>query len=165
LGDLVKHLLSGMDSKGREIFLNEQGRISPDLVTLVNGAAISDSNRFHLRLRRGTGSSWSHRPADDEIRCGQLGRKKNLTAEVAEHAEVKTAKGSGCTGPISKTFRKVRTPKGLSKKDLCVLRFLLVHPLVFMGGGSRERRSLIPKRRKEPQTAEIREDAERRKYG
>jgi len=44
---------------------------------------------------------------------------------------------------------------------LCVLRFLFVHPLVFMCGAARGRKSLIPKRRKEPQTAEIREDAER----
>jgi sulfur carrier protein ThiS len=51
LGDLVKHLLSGMDSKGREIFLNEQGGISPDLVVIVNGIAVTDSNRFHLRLK------------------------------------------------------------------------------------------------------------------
>jgi hypothetical protein len=48
--------------------------------------------------------------------------------------------------------------------DLCVLFFLFVHPLDFMRGGSRERKSLIPKKRKEPQPAEIREDAERRKY-
>ena len=53
LGDLVKHLLSGMDSKGREIFLNEQGRISPDLVVIVNGIAVSDSSRFDLGLNEG----------------------------------------------------------------------------------------------------------------
>jgi hypothetical protein len=67
----------------------------------------------------------------------------------------------GKKGVISNAFRKPKTPEGLSEKDLCVLRFLFVHPLVFMCGAARGRKSLIPKRRKEPQTAEIREDAER----
>jgi hypothetical protein len=53
LGELVQHLLSGMDSKGRGIFLNEQGRISPDLVVIVNGIAVSDSSRFDLGLNEG----------------------------------------------------------------------------------------------------------------
>jgi sulfur carrier protein ThiS len=53
LGDLIKHLLSGMDSKGREIFLNEQGGISADLVVIVNGIAVSESNRVNLRLKGG----------------------------------------------------------------------------------------------------------------
>jgi hypothetical protein len=49
----------------------------------------------------------------------------------------------------------------LSEKDLCVLCFLFVHLLVFNRGGSIERTILIPQWRKEPQTAETREDAER----
>jgi sulfur carrier protein ThiS len=53
LGGLVKHLLSGMDSDAREIFLNEQGGISPDLVVIVNGIAVTDSNRLNLRLKEG----------------------------------------------------------------------------------------------------------------
>jgi hypothetical protein len=67
-------------------------------------------------------------------------------------------------GGISNAFRKPKTPEGLSEKDLCALCFLFVLPLVFIRGGSRERKSLIPQWRKEPQTAETREDAERMKY-
>jgi hypothetical protein len=68
--------------------------------------------------------------------------KKNLTAEVAEHAEVETAKssGPGCrgkSGAFSHPSRKVKTAKGLSRNDLCVLCFLFVHPLVFIPGGSK----------------------------
>jgi hypothetical protein len=77
------------------------------------------------------------------------------------------AQGSGRkgkNGAILKASRNARTPKGLSEKDLCVLRLLLVSPLVLMRGGSGARKSLTPKRRKETQTAEIREDAERGKY-
>jgi len=37
----------------KDLFLSGEEGISPDLVTLVNGAAISDSNRFHLRLGEG----------------------------------------------------------------------------------------------------------------
>jgi hypothetical protein len=73
---------------------------------------------------------------------------KNITAGVAEHAEGKTAKVSRYNekkGLISNGFRNRKTPKGLSEKDLCVLRFLLVHPLIFMRGGSWERKSFIPK--------------------
>jgi hypothetical protein len=94
---------------------------------------------------------------------------KNLTTEVAEHAEVRMAKGSRPrvqreNGSISNTSRKDKTAKGLSEKDLCALCFLFVLPLVFIRGGSRERKSLIPQWGKKPQTAEIREDAERMKY-
>jgi hypothetical protein len=91
---------------------------------------------------------------------------RNLTAEVAEHTEVKIAKGSrrkDKNGATRKASRKARTPRGLSEKDLCVLRLLFVHPLVFMPEGPGERKSLIPKRGKKPQTAEIEEDAERGK--
>lgn len=35
------------------LFLSGEGGISPDLVTLVNGLSVSDSNRFHLRLKEG----------------------------------------------------------------------------------------------------------------
>jgi len=53
LGDLIDHLLSGMDVETKELFLLEPGELSPDLVTIVNGIAVSDSNRFHLRLNEG----------------------------------------------------------------------------------------------------------------
>jgi hypothetical protein len=48
------------------------------------------------------------------LKCG----KRNLTAEIAELAEVEKAKGL--------------RDKEISEKDLCVLRFLFVHPLVFV---------------------------------
>jgi hypothetical protein len=74
--------------------------------------------------------------------------KKNLTAEVAEHAEVETAKSSmpGCrgkSGAFSHPSRKVKTAKGLSRNDLCVLCFLFVHPLVFIPGGSKGKQGSI----------------------
>jgi hypothetical protein len=68
--------------------------------------------------------------------------QKNLTAEVAEHAEVEMAKclRSACRGksdPLSDPSRKVKTAKGLSRNDLCALCLLFVHPLVFIPGGSK----------------------------
>jgi len=53
LGELIEHLISGMDVETKELFLLEPGKLSPDLVTIVNGIAVSDSNRFHLRLNEG----------------------------------------------------------------------------------------------------------------
>jgi hypothetical protein len=47
---------------------------------------------------------------------------------------IKGSGGKGKRGPISSAFRKAKTPKGLSEKDLCVLRFLFVHDLIFRGG-------------------------------
>jgi hypothetical protein len=46
------------------------------------------------------------------LKCG----KRNLTAEIAELAEVEKAKG--------------QRDQEISEKDLCVLRFHFVHPLV-----------------------------------
>jgi hypothetical protein len=68
--------------------------------------------------------------------------KKNLIAEVAEHAEVEMAKssGPGCRGKngvFSHPSQKVKTRKDLSRNDLCVLCFLFVHPLVSIPGGSK----------------------------
>jgi sulfur carrier protein ThiS len=53
LGELIKHILSGAGPEMKDLFLSGEGGISPDLVTLVNGIAVSDSNRFHLRLNEG----------------------------------------------------------------------------------------------------------------
>ena len=53
LGDFILHISWRMDNKTRELFLLESGEISPDLVTIVNGIAVSGSNRFHLRLKEG----------------------------------------------------------------------------------------------------------------
>jgi hypothetical protein len=39
--------------------------------------------------------------------------------------------------------RKVKTAKGLSRNDLCVLCFLFVHPLVFIPGGSKGKEGSI----------------------
>jgi hypothetical protein len=46
-------------------------------------------------------------------------------------------KNLGCNernGPFSNTSREARTPKGLSRNDLCPLCFLFVHPLVSITG-------------------------------
>jgi hypothetical protein len=51
--DLIQHLLSEMDSEMTDIFLNEQGEISPDLAIIVNGIAASFSNRSNLHLKEG----------------------------------------------------------------------------------------------------------------
>jgi hypothetical protein len=51
-------------------------------------------------------------------------------------------------------------PSRCSWNDLCVLCFLCVHPLVFIREKSTKRKILISTKRKEPQTAEIWEDAE-----
>jgi hypothetical protein len=58
------------------------------------------------------------------------------------------AKGSGpgCrgkSGPLSHLSRKINTAKGLSRKDLCALCLLFVHPLVFNPGGSKGREESI----------------------
>jgi hypothetical protein len=75
---------------------------------------------------------------------------KNLTTEVAEHAEEKMTKGSkprdkGKTGPISNASLKAKTAKGLSWNDLCALCLLPSHLLVFNSGGYRKREILFPK--------------------
>ncbi|MGE5252727.1 MAG: hypothetical protein ACM3N7_02100 [Planctomycetaceae bacterium] len=51
LGELINHILSGASPEMKDLFLSGEGGISPDLVTLVNGFAVSDSNRFHLSLK------------------------------------------------------------------------------------------------------------------
>lgn len=53
LGELIRRILSGAGPEMKDLFLSGEERISPDLVTLVNGIAVSDSNRFHLRLKEG----------------------------------------------------------------------------------------------------------------
>jgi hypothetical protein len=53
LGELIQHILSGAGPEVKDLFLSGEERISPDLVTLVNGITVSDSNRFHLRLNAG----------------------------------------------------------------------------------------------------------------
>jgi len=53
LGELVQHILSGAGPKMRDVFLDGERGFSPDLATLVNGLAVSDSNRFNLRLEEG----------------------------------------------------------------------------------------------------------------
>jgi hypothetical protein len=85
-------------------------------------------------------------------------RIKNLTAEVAEHTEVKMAKGSrpGMYGKKRSPFR------GLHQKTSALSAsssFILLSS--FAEDPEKERS--FPQRRKEPTTAEIREDAERMK--
>jgi hypothetical protein len=73
---------------------------------------------------------------------------KNLTAEVAEHAEVEMANssGPGCRGKsdaLSPPSRKVKKAKGLSRNDLCALCFLFFHPLVSVPGRSKGKEGAI----------------------
>jgi len=52
----------------------------------------------------------------------------------------------GCrakSGPLSHPSRKVKMAKGLSRNDLCALRLLFVHPLVFTPGGSKGKEESI----------------------
>jgi hypothetical protein len=85
----------------------------------------------------------------------------NLTAEIAEHAEVKTGQGSRPRGrekssPFSKASLKEKTAQKRSENDLCALCFLSGHLFVFFRRRSRERKILIPrflaiaKNRREP---------------
>jgi hypothetical protein len=53
VGDLIHHFLSRMDSKTKGIFLDEKREITPDLFIIVNGFAVSGSNRFNLPLKEG----------------------------------------------------------------------------------------------------------------
>lgn len=53
LGELIRRILSDASPEMKDLFLSDEERISPDLVTLLNGIAVSDSNRFHLRLKEG----------------------------------------------------------------------------------------------------------------
>lgn len=53
LGELIQHILLGARPEIKGLFLSGEEGISPDLTTLVNGIAVTDSNRFHLRLKEG----------------------------------------------------------------------------------------------------------------
>jgi hypothetical protein len=75
-------------------------------------------------------------------------REKNLTAEVAEPAEVEMAESSGPgfrtkSAALSHPYREVKTAKGLSRNDLCALCSLFVHPLVFVPGKSKGKEESI----------------------
>ncbi|KPK91025.1 MAG: hypothetical protein AMJ94_07990 [Deltaproteobacteria bacterium SM23_61] len=50
----------------------------------------------------------------------------------------------GRKGPVCNASRKAQSPKGRPEKRLCALYLLFGHPLSFIGGGSRERKILIP---------------------
>jgi hypothetical protein len=52
----------------------------------------------------------------------------------------------GCRGksdPLPHPSRKVKTAKGLSGNDLCVLCLLSVHPLAFVLGGSKRKEKSV----------------------
>jgi sulfur carrier protein ThiS len=51
--DLIHHLASGAGSEMSGIFLDEKGDVSSDLVIIVGGIAVTDSNRANLRLKEG----------------------------------------------------------------------------------------------------------------
>jgi hypothetical protein len=53
LGEVIHHVLSGTGPEMKGLFLSGEKEISPDLTTLVGGIAVTDSNRFHLRLKEG----------------------------------------------------------------------------------------------------------------
>jgi hypothetical protein len=92
---------------------------------------------------------------------------KFLTAEIAEHAEIKMDKDArpGMRGKSRSMYnpsRKPITPMGFESKDLRGLCCLFGHPLAFMRRGSRKRK-IFPKRIEDLRTAKIRENAERMK--
>jgi len=47
------------------------------------------------------------------------------------------------SSPLSHPSRKVKTGKGPSRKDLCALRLLFVHPLIFIPEGSKRKEESI----------------------
>jgi hypothetical protein len=51
--DLIHHLASGAGSQMTGIFLDEKGDVSLDLMIIVGGIAVTDSNRVNLRLKEG----------------------------------------------------------------------------------------------------------------
>jgi hypothetical protein len=51
--DLIHHLASGAGSQVSGIFLDEKGDVSSDLMIIVGGIALTDSNRLNLRLKEG----------------------------------------------------------------------------------------------------------------
>ena len=51
--DLIHHLASGAGSQMSGIFLDEKGDISSDLMIIVGGIAVTDSNRLNLCLKEG----------------------------------------------------------------------------------------------------------------
>jgi sulfur carrier protein ThiS len=53
LGELIKYILSGAGPEMEDLFLSGEGGISPDLVVIVNGIAVTDSNRLNLGLKEG----------------------------------------------------------------------------------------------------------------
>jgi hypothetical protein len=78
---------------------------------------------------------------------------KNLTAEGAEHAEVRMAKGSGPgiqrkSSPFATPLQRPKAVKRFPGNDLCALCFLFILILVFLRGGFRERKIFIPQNEK-----------------
>jgi len=51
--DLVHHLSSGASSALSEVFLDQNGDVSADLMIVAQGIAVTDSNRANLRLKEG----------------------------------------------------------------------------------------------------------------
>lgn len=49
--DLLHHLSLRIGPKQKEMFLNDQGKISPMLFVLINGNSVSYSDRLNARLR------------------------------------------------------------------------------------------------------------------
>jgi hypothetical protein len=50
LKDLFDHLLSRIGRKKKNVFFDDQGDISSELFTLINGRLATDSNRLRQRL-------------------------------------------------------------------------------------------------------------------
>jgi len=80
-------------------------------------------------------------------------RDKNLTAKIAEHAEIKKAKGlrpgdKRTSIPIFSASRQAIIGKLLSRNDLCVLCLLFGHPPVFIRKGYREKKISISQKEK-----------------
>ena len=48
--DLMNHLFSKIESKEKHMLLNEQGKISPELLIFLNGKPILSPNRFSQML-------------------------------------------------------------------------------------------------------------------
>ncbi len=53
VGDLVNHLLSKMGPDEKQMLLNEQGELSPELSVLLNGRPIYGPNRLNQKVREG----------------------------------------------------------------------------------------------------------------
>jgi sulfur carrier protein ThiS len=51
--DLLHHLSIKLEPGKKDTFINNQGKVTPELSVFINGRSISDSNEFNQKLSEG----------------------------------------------------------------------------------------------------------------